>query len=359
MTDQPRAADPDTTGAAPGGSAPAGAAGERIVIRDNRKINLAGNPAGEAGAGDVTGATETGTDAANGGKPVVKDPNPDPEPSAVDAEPVVATGEVDDTESTAAAAAVDDAKSADSGPEVADSVTTDGGAEPATDAEAVTEPTEATSEPADGATTEPADGATTEPTEATSEPATSAIDDAEVAEALEPSGTEGPVVDAPAEPVSPGATLAEEQPTALGAELEALRAELDERTRDLQRVTAEYANYRKRVERDRGRVAKETTGAVLTALLPVLDDLDRAREHGDLVGPFGAVAEQLITTLTKLGLTPFGEKGDPFDPNRHEAVAHQTSAEVTKPTCVDVMRRGYQFGDKVLRAALVAVADPE
>jgi molecular chaperone GrpE len=344
MTDQPRAADPDTTGAAPGGSAPAGAAGERIVIRDNRKINLAGNPAGEAGAGDVTGATETGTDAANGGKPVVKDPNPDPEPSAVDAEPVVATGEVDDTESTAAAAAVDDAKSADSGPEVVDSVTTDGAAEPATDpAEAVTEPT----------------GATSEPTEATSEPATSAIDDAEVAEALEPSGTEGPVVDAPAEPVSPGATVAEEQPTALGAELEALRAELDERTRDLQRVTAEYANYRKRVERDRGLVAKETTGAVLTALLPVLDDLDRAREHGDLVGPFGAVAEQLITTLTKLGLTPFGEKGDRFDPNRHEAVAHQTSAEVTEPTCVDVMRRGYQFGDKVLRAALVAVADPE
>jgi|GEM_PF-302903 molecular chaperone GrpE len=340
MTDQPQAADPGTTGSAPGGSAPAGTTDERIVIRDKRKIKLTGNPAGEAGAGDATGATGAGTDAASGGKPVVKDPNPDPEPSAVDAEPVIAAGEVDDTESTAAAATVDDVKSSDSGPEVVDSVTTDGGAEATTDPAATTEP----------------------PAGATGEPATSAIDDAEVAEALASAGPEGPVVDAPAEPVSGGAAPAEEQQqevAALNAELEALRAELEERTQDLQRVTAEYANYRKRVERDRGLVAKETTGAVLTALLPVLDDLDRAREHGDLVGPFGAVAEHLINTLTKFGLTPFGEKGDPFDPNRHEAVAHQTSTEVTEPTCVDVMRRGYQLGDRVLRAALVAVADPE
>jgi len=145
----------------------------------------------------------------------------------------------------------------------------------------------------------------------------------------------------------------------LGAELEALRAALDERTRDLQRVTAEYANYRKRVDRDRGLVAEQATGAVLSALLPVLDDLDRAREHGDLVGPFGAVAEQLIGTLAKFGLSAFGEKGDPFDPTRHEAVAHLTSAEVSEPTCVDIMRRGYLLGDRLLRPALVAVADPE
>jgi len=145
----------------------------------------------------------------------------------------------------------------------------------------------------------------------------------------------------------------------LGAELEALRADLDERTRDLQRVTAEYANYRKRVERDKGVAAEQATGAVLAALLPILDDLDRAREHGDLVGPFGAVAEQLGAALSKFGLTAFGEKGDPFDPTQHEAVAHLTSAEVTEPTCVDVMRRGYLLGDRLLRAALVAVADPE
>jgi molecular chaperone GrpE len=145
----------------------------------------------------------------------------------------------------------------------------------------------------------------------------------------------------------------------LGAELEALRAELDERTRDLQRVTAEYANYRKRVDRDRGVAAELTTGTVLSALLPILDDLDRAREHGDLVGPFASVAEQLNTTLAKFGLTGFGEKGDPFDPTRHEAVAHLTSSEVTEPTCVDVMRRGYLLGERLLRPALVAVADPE
>ena len=149
------------------------------------------------------------------------------------------------------------------------------------------------------------------------------------------------------------------QPGGLGAELAALRGELDERTRDLQRVTAEYANYRKRVDRDRGVAVEQTTGAVLSALLPVLDDLDRAREHGDLVGPFATMAEQLTTALGKFGLVAFGEKGDPFDPNRHEAVAHQTSPDVTEATCVEVMRRGYNLGERLLRPALVAVADPE
>ncbi|GAA0808639.1 nucleotide exchange factor GrpE [Spirilliplanes yamanashiensis] len=146
---------------------------------------------------------------------------------------------------------------------------------------------------------------------------------------------------------------------ALGAELAALRTELEERTRDLQRVTAEYANYRKRVDRDRGVAAEQTTGAVLSALLPVLDDLDRAREHGDLVGPFATVAEQLAAATAKFGLTGFGEKGDPFDPTRHEAVAHLTSADVKEPTCIDVMRRGYLLGERLLRPAMVAVADPE
>ncbi|MCZ7426442.1 nucleotide exchange factor GrpE [Micromonospora sp. WMMA1949] len=162
------------------------------------------------------------------------------------------------------------------------------------------------------------------------------------------------VVDAPAEPKGGTGTDAP-----LGAELESLRTDLEERTRDLQRVTAEYANYRKRVDRDRNLVQEQATGAVLTALLPILDDLDRAREHGDLVGPFGSVAEQLTGALAKFGLTAFGETGDPFDPTRHEAVAHQTSADVTEPTCVQVMRRGYQLGERLLRPAMVAVADPE
>lgn len=169
--------------------------------------------------------------------------------------------------------------------------------------------------------------------------------------------TDKPAPDKPApDKAAPAAT--EAGAAAFTAELQALRAEVDERTRDLQRVTAEYANYRKRVDRDRGLVAEQATGSLLSALLPVLDDLDRARDHGDLVGPFGAVAEQLNSTLAKFGLTPFGEAGDAFDPMRHEAVAHSLSADVSEPTCVDVLRRGYMLGERLLRAPLVAVADP-
>lgn len=152
---------------------------------------------------------------------------------------------------------------------------------------------------------------------------------------------------------------AEQAPGGFAAELEALRRELDERTRDLQRVTAEYANYRKRVERDRELVGQQATATVMNDLLPVLDDLERAREHGELAEGVAAVVEKLMATTAKFGLTPFGDKGDQFDPNRHEAVAHQTSAEVSEPTCVDVLRRGYLLGDRLLRPAMVAVADPE
>ena len=171
------------------------------------------------------------------------------------------------------------------------------------------------------------------------------------------------------EPNSDGAPKEEETPPSGGAgepemspgqvgQLDQLKAELDERVNDLKRVTAEYANYRKRVERDRKLVADQAVVSVVSGLLPVLDDLDRAREHGDLTGPFGSVAEQLVNALAKHGLTAFGEKGDAFDPNRHEAVAHMLSPEVTEPTCIDVMRRGYELGDRLVRAALVAVADP-
>nr|WP_081687388.1 nucleotide exchange factor GrpE [Glycomyces tenuis] len=137
-----------------------------------------------------------------------------------------------------------------------------------------------------------------------------------------------------------------------------LQATLEERTRDLQRLNAEFQNYRKRVERDKSRAGEQATGAVLSSLLPILDDLDRARDHGDLTGPFGSVAEQLTGALAKQGLTSFGEKGDAFDPTIHEAVAHMQMGDVDGPTCIDVMRRGYRLGDKLLRAALVAVAEP-
>ncbi|HEY2670287.1 MAG TPA: nucleotide exchange factor GrpE [Rugosimonospora sp.] len=200
---------------------------------------------------------------------------------------------------------------------------------------------------------------TSGPADAPDQPAAAdaGTDAGPAAETEEESVVVGEVIE-PSE--APEAALdAEPSPGPLGAELAALRAELDERVRDLQRVTAEYANYRKRVDRDRVLVGEQATGGVLVALLPVLDDLDRAREHGDLVGPFGSVAEQLLGSLTKFGLTAFGEKGDPFDPTVHEAVAHLTSAEVAEPTCVDILRKGYLLGERLLRPALVAVADPE
>jgi molecular chaperone GrpE len=143
------------------------------------------------------------------------------------------------------------------------------------------------------------------------------------------------------------------------AELDLARQEAAERTADLQRITAEYANYRKRVDRDREAQATAAKSSVVLELLPILDDLDRAREHDDLVGPAAAMADQLTVTLGKFGLSGFGEVGDPFDPTRHEAVSHETSAEVTEPTCTSVMRRGYMLGDRLLRAALVGVADPQ
>lgn len=137
-----------------------------------------------------------------------------------------------------------------------------------------------------------------------------------------------------------------------------LQSTVEERTRDLQRVTAEFQNYRKRVERDKARSGELATAAVLQSLLPVLDDLDRARDHGDLNGPFGSVADQLVNALGKHGLESFGTKGDAFDPQIHEAVAHMQMPGVDGPTCIDVMRSGYRLGDKLLRPALVAVAEP-
>jgi molecular chaperone GrpE len=135
--------------------------------------------------------------------------------------------------------------------------------------------------------------------------------------------------------------------------------ELAERTADLQRVSAEYANYRRRVDRDRLASAEQATAQVLSSLLPILDTIERARQHGDLTGAFAAVAEQLEGTLGKVGLATFGESGDHFDPNRHEAVMHSTRPDVDQATCVEVMRRGYAFGERLLRPAMVAVADPQ
>jgi molecular chaperone GrpE len=132
-----------------------------------------------------------------------------------------------------------------------------------------------------------------------------------------------------------------------------------ELTADLQRVHAEYANYRKRVDRDRETQRDQAVGGTLAELLPLLDDIGRAREHGDLEGAFKSVAEALEATVTRLGLERYGAAGDEFDPTIHEAISHQHSADVTGPTCVSVFQPGYRYRGRVLRAAIVAVADPE
>jgi molecular chaperone GrpE len=137
-----------------------------------------------------------------------------------------------------------------------------------------------------------------------------------------------------------------------------LAATLAERTADLQRVQAEYANYRKRVERDRVAVREHALASVVAELLPVLDDIGRAREHEELTGGFKAVAEALEATVAKLGLTTFGEAGEPFDPNVHEALMHSYSADVSEPTCVQILQPGYKVGERILRPARVAVAEP-
>jgi molecular chaperone GrpE len=133
---------------------------------------------------------------------------------------------------------------------------------------------------------------------------------------------------------------------------------LDERTADLQRVQAEYANYRKRSDRDRLAAGEQAVGRVLTELLPVLDDIALARTHGDLTGAFKAVADQLDGIFTKLGLEAFGVVGDPFDPVIHEAVLHDESAEVTVATATTIMRPGYRLHDRLLRPAMVGVSEP-
>jgi molecular chaperone GrpE len=134
--------------------------------------------------------------------------------------------------------------------------------------------------------------------------------------------------------------------------------QLAERTADLQRVSAEYANYRKRVERDRQAVREQSVANVLSGLLPVLDDIGRAREHGELVGGFKSVAESLEAAVTKLGLDSYGENGEPFDPKVHEALMHSYSTDVTEPTCVQILQPGYRVGERILRPARVAVAEP-
>ncbi|MGW7292659.1 nucleotide exchange factor GrpE [Streptomyces xiamenensis] len=146
---------------------------------------------------------------------------------------------------------------------------------------------------------------------------------------------------------------------ALTAQLDQTRSALNERTQDLQRLQAEFQNYRRRVERDRIAVKEIAVANLLTELLPVLDDIGRARDHGELVGGFKQVAESLETVAAKMGLMQFGKEGEPFDPMIHEALMHSYSPDVTETTCVQILQPGYRIGERTIRPARVGVAEPQ
>jgi molecular chaperone GrpE len=160
-------------------------------------------------------------------------------------------------------------------------------------------------------------------------------------------------------PAGGGDDAPSQELTAVKAQLDQVRTALNERTGDLQRLQAEYQNYRRRVERDRAAVKEVAVAGLLTELLPVLDDIGRAREHGELVGGFKSVAESLETVAAKLGLQQFGKEGEPFDPLVHEALMHSYSPDVTQTTCVQILQPGYRIGERNLRPARVAVAEPQ
>ena len=168
----------------------------------------------------------------------------------------------------------------------------------------------------------------------------------EAAESAAPAG--GP------SPEEPPMEQSEQQPDAV-ADLE---RRLAERTLDLQRLQAEYVNYKRRVDRDRDMVRETAQATVLTAMVPVLDDIERARTHGELTGGFKAVAESLQRVLTGLGLTRYGEPGDPFDPRVHEALTHAYDDGVEQPTAQTIMQPGYRIGERIVRPAMVGVVEP-
>lgn len=192
--------------------------------------------------------------------------------------------------------------------------------------------------------------------------------DPETGEVRRPEGAgEQPAPEAAPEATDASAsasTEADEEVLTVDDILNAAQAEVqepsDEHLADLKRVTAEYANYRKRTEANREVERERAVGAAVAVLLPVLDDLDRAEKHGDLEGdaPFATIAAKLRAAVEKLGLKPFGEVGEPFDPQRHEAIFQQHSDEVDTDTVADVVETGYTLGGSLLRAAKVVVKTP-
>jgi molecular chaperone GrpE len=163
---------------------------------------------------------------------------------------------------------------------------------------------------------------------------------------------------APQEGAAPAGD-ASAQIAGLTAQLDQVRKALEERTADLQRLQAEFQNYRRRVERDRIAVKEIAVATLLTELMPTLDNINRAREHGELVGGFKSVAESLETAAAKMGLQQFGKEGEPFDPTIHEALMHSYAPDVTETTCVAILQPGYRIGERTIRPARVAVAEPQ
>ncbi len=129
-------------------------------------------------------------------------------------------------------------------------------------------------------------------------------------------------------------------------------------TNDLQRLQAEYANYRKRIERDRLVAHEMAIGAVLTELLALLDAVDLAEQHGEVTGGFKAVADQLNSITSRIGLEKYGTEGEAFDPQIHEALMHETSADVAVATATKILQPGYKYKERILRPARVSVTDP-
>ena len=186
--------------------------------------------------------------------------------------------------------------------------------------------------------------------------------DERVAPEAEEQGTPAPqpeeqLVPADEAEQSARAEAAEEQE--IEDELTVAQRAVGELTGDLQRLQAEFVNYKRRVERDRELVRENATYAALAPIVEVLDTIDRAREHGDLEPGFQAVADQLERTVERLGLSKFGAAGDPFDPTIHEALSHiGQDPEVEVTTCKVIAKAGYRIGDRVVRAAQVLVVDP-
>jgi len=175
--------------------------------------------------------------------------------------------------------------------------------------------------------------------------------DPETYEVREPQETAAPAT---------AATESETPPARdLEAEVSELRDKLAERTTDLQRLQAEYVNYKRRVDRDRDLARKVSIEGVLKDFLSVLDDVRSAREHEELNGGFKAVAEEIERVTAKYGLETFGTVGDPFNPHIHEALLHAHAEGINGPTCVEILQPGYRIGDRILRPARVAVAEPE